>query len=134
MDKKTGYFAYKVRGEGGDNADPTEMRHNISNGMLLCNQLRTMLPDFTIYCPHEHEDLFQEPHRSGVINSEQILKQCFAIEDLCEYVFICSNPSKSGGVGREMVRGYDNGKTIIVLYTKPVLEWAEYLAKVVKCG
>jgi hypothetical protein len=132
MDKKTGYFAYKVRGKGGDNADITEMEHNIGNGKMLCKQLRLMLPDFDIYCPHEHEDLFTIPHRKGDVNSQQILRQCFAIEQLCQYVFICSNPSQSEGVGLEMAHAYDKGLTIVGLYQKPPLDWPEYLAKVVK--
>ena len=132
MDKKTGYFAYKVRGEGGDNADPTEMRHNIGNGIMLCKQLRSFLPDFEIYCPHEHEDLFQIPHRKGDINSDQILKQCCDIVGLCGYLFVCTDPGESAGVRFELAFARSIDITIIELYNLPPLDWPEYLAKVVK--
>jgi len=131
--KTTGYFAYAVRGSAGDNADITVMRHNIYDGILKCNQLREMLPDMEIYCPHEHEDLFQIPHRKGDVTSAQIIEQCCAIIRLCDYLFICSNPTESEGVGLEMIHGTKYGVTIVMLYQRPVLDWGDYLGKVIRC-
>lgn len=127
---KTGYFAHAVRGLGGATADTTDMRHNIQNGVLLCKQLRELLPDMEIYCPHDHEDLFQIPYKKLDITTEQIMKQCLSILSLCDYLFICSDPTKSEGVGAEMLWATGKGIYVVKLDMIPPLEWGEYLEKI----
>lgn len=132
--KKTGYFARAVRGEGGETADSTDMRHNIRRGILLCNLLRASLPDMEIYCPHEHEDLFQIPYKKGDINAMQIMDQCLSILSLCDYLFVCSDPLKSEGVGIELLHATKKHIYVVKLDRIPELGWGEYLEKIgIRC-
>ncbi|MCP4569181.1 MAG: hypothetical protein GY841_16525 [FCB group bacterium] len=123
----TAYFAAPVRGPNGDQASADEIQENIVQGIRQCKVIRNILPDWWIYCPHEHEDLYQAAWRHGNIVSDDVLSQCFDILSLTDYLFVAGDPEKSAGVRAEMRHAVKSGIPMMPLWRIPEKNWAPIL-------
>ncbi len=127
---KTAYFAHSVRGEHGDLATPLDIAVNVDDGIRKCNFLRKILPDWRIYCPMEHEQIYQAAQHCGKddITSDVILKQCTEILSLADVLFVGSDPKTSEGVTIERDYAFEALELdIISLWTRREEQWPHLL-------
>ena len=127
---KTGYYAHHIRGAAGKDATPEEMEINVESGIAGCNILRRLLPEYNIYCPGEHEELFRVGYQNGSITSKDILKQCCSIVSLVDILFVGDNPNQSNGMQAEMKIAVYCGVQIIELWRCGRDKWPEMIDEI----
>lgn len=117
------YLAASIRGPKGNQATLDTMQENILAGIARAEYLRDCFPDSIFYCPHEHEHLFQQAFKKQYVTSKAILAQCFSILQLCDAVFVCTDPAESEGVRAEIEKAEQNGVPVVPLWRHLEHEW-----------
>ena len=84
------------------------IRANVDRNIANCQRFRELVPKrWIIYCPHEHEDLYQYAYRH--IKTEAgfeeicrlVLKQCCAVVGLADVLLFGDGPRLSAGMIQE---------------------------------
>ena len=119
------YCAAAIRGQMGNDATVAEMDKNIKKAIGWAVYLREQLPGGEFFCPHEHEALFTEAWLTGLITSEQILRQSKAIVRLCDVVLVMTDPKYSDGVTFEVSEAITSNLRIVNLYNTSRDGWRE---------
>ncbi len=121
------YFARAVRGANGDAASVAEVKANIQAALQEVASLRETVADLEIYCPHEHEDHYQQAWRQGLFSSADVLNQCLAIVRLCEVVLVASDPASSAGVAVEIEEARKYELPVLHLWCHPPEKWPDLI-------
>jgi hypothetical protein len=97
LDKmKTIYLIHAARGERGNDASPEVIAENCRLAILAGKQLKAMLPEYYVYVPHRHENIYQAAIKGGA-ETIDILTQCGGIVLMADLAVVCSDPKYSEG-------------------------------------
>ncbi len=122
------YFAGAVRGVNGDDCEPQDVQRNVDNALERVKYLRSHLDDrFVIYCPHEHEDRYQQAWRKGLFKSQDVLDQCCDIVLLCDAILVTTDPARSEGTRVERALAEQTGMPVIDLYEYNMGSWIDMI-------
>ena len=116
---RSAYFMYPYRGKNGDGSDVATIKDNVANAIALCNKIRVAIPQLHIYCPHEHEFMYN-PWRAKMVTSEQIMSQCVSIALCCDIGIIAHNPSESEGMLQEIAAMNDMDKMMVFMHEESI--------------
>lgn len=123
------YLARAVRGPAGDQAPPGQVERNISRALEDARYLRSQIVGLELYCPHEHEDRYQQAWRRGLFTSSEVLHQCRAIVRLCDLVLVASDPAASNGVAREIAEAQECRIPILHLWRYERRQWPDLIIR-----
>lgn len=111
--KMTAYFSHHIRGKKGNDATQEEMNANRDDAIRVCNKVRELLPNWTIYCPAEVDEVVNELFLSKTIGEKEILAaDCKILERRDALLAYCKDNHVSGGMEVEI----DHANTMRIPY------------------